>query len=84
MMINLARALSIYIIHAVCFALRVVRSCVCVCVCVCVCACVVIVLIDLFPMTLCDYFLRDVIARLAVLARRVRPVGISGRCACTT
>jgi len=44
MMINLARALSIYIIHAVCFALRVVQSCVCVCVCVCV----VIVLIDCF------------------------------------
>ena len=42
MMINLARALSIYIIHAVCFALRVVQSCVCVCVCV------VIVLIDCF------------------------------------
>jgi len=40
MMINLARALSIYIIHAVCFALRVVQSCVCVCVWVCVCVCV--------------------------------------------
>ena len=46
MMINLARVLSIYIIHsdiarrtvrssAVCFALRVVWSCVCACVCVC-------------------------------------------------
>jgi hypothetical protein len=56
MMINLARVLSIYIIHsdiarrtvrssAVCFALRVVWSCVCVCVCVCV---VVIVLLDCF------------------------------------